>query len=111
MEQVKSFFSDSSPEANAHNEVYNKGNFSHDLIAGAVAYGATKLYNDHRAKGGKVNNHAHAQELLTGFAAAALTHLAETKGKDAYDQFQQKKHLEEANKRLNEVVTPDNYNK
>ena len=59
-------------------------------------------------------------------AAAAITHLAETKGKDAYDSYKQKKHLEEGNrpvyiftlmliasfvatKLAQEAVTEDNY--
>ncbi|KIM52815.1 hypothetical protein SCLCIDRAFT_140319 [Scleroderma citrinum Foug A] len=92
------FFSDNSPEANAHNEVYNKGSFSHDLIAGAVAYEATKKYNEHRAKGGAVDNHTQAEQLIAGFATAALTHLVETKGRDAYDNFQRERHLKEGNR-------------
>lgn len=33
-----------------------------------------------------------------GFATAALTHLVETKGRDAYDNFQRERHLKEGNR-------------
>ncbi|KAL4062852.1 CipC1 protein [Scleroderma citrinum] len=101
------FFSADSPEANAHNEVHSKGNYAHEFIAGAIAYEAMRKYNEYRANGGQVNNHAHAQDLIAGFATDALTDIVKTMGRDTHDAF----HLAEANRRLKEVVSRDNYNK
>ncbi|KIK98043.1 hypothetical protein PAXRUDRAFT_135014 [Paxillus rubicundulus Ve08.2h10] len=86
------WFSDDSDEANYHDQLTNdkhKGAITHDLLAGAVAYEATKAYEDHLKKNGKPDSHATAKELLAGFVAAAGTQLLETKGLDAYDHYRQ----------------------
>lgn len=99
------FFSDNSPEAIAHDEVYNKGNPADNLVAGAIAYEATRLYNQYMEKGGEVNNYGQAQDLLTGFATDALTHIVQTYGRAVHDEW----HLAAANKLIREVTTERNY--
>ncbi|KIL65311.1 hypothetical protein M378DRAFT_162252, partial [Amanita muscaria Koide BX008] len=59
---------------------------SHEVIAGAAAYEAAKLYEDHVKKNGKPPSHEKAKEIFAGLAAVAVTHLFETKGLDAYDK-------------------------
>ncbi|KAI9573344.1 CipC1 protein [Boletus coccyginus] len=90
-----------------HDEVHRKGSLTHDALAGAVAYEATKAYENHLAKNGKPDTHAKAKELLAGFAAAAATQLIETKGLDAYDEHKKKALQEKAQERLSEGVRRD----
>ncbi|KAI6025612.1 cipC protein [Pisolithus orientalis] len=86
---------------NDHDDVHNNGNLTHDALAGAVAYEAAKAYENHLAENGKPDDHARAKELIAGFVGAAATHLAETKGRDAYDKY---KVEHDAKKRLHEHV-------
>ncbi|KAF8845803.1 hypothetical protein BDN67DRAFT_919373 [Paxillus ammoniavirescens] len=93
------WFSDDSEEAGHYDSFTNdkhKGNITHDLLAGAVAYEATKAYEDHLTKNGKPDSHAKAKELLAAFVATAGTQLLETKGRDAYDNYQHKREQAEA---------------
>nr|AAT91245.1 CipC1 protein [Paxillus involutus] len=104
------WFNDDSEQANYHDQLTNdkhQGNFTHDLLAGAIAYEATKAYEDHLTKKGKPDSHAKAKELLAAFVATAGTQLVETKGRDAYDSYQQRKAQTEATEHLYELSGQD----
>ncbi|KAF8697214.1 hypothetical protein AX14_001427 [Amanita brunnescens Koide BX004] len=99
-----SLFHHDSKQAEAHAEVTgssHKAKLSHELIAGAVAYGAGKLYERHVQANGKPDSHAKAKELLCGFVAVATTHVLETKGLGYFDK---KKTEEEASKQAEEAL-------
>jgi len=72
----------------------NTGSFSHEVIGGAAAFGAMKMFEDHQRKEGKTVSHAFAKELLAGFAGAEVDKLAETKGEDMWDREEAKRHAE-----------------
>ncbi|SAL98260.1 hypothetical protein [Absidia glauca] len=83
-----------------HEEVHNtseehKAKLSHELIAGAAAYEASKAYNEHCEKNGKPVNHAQAKQLLAGLVGGAVDRLIETKGLDFVDKQKAKRHAEE----------------
>ncbi|KAG8216651.1 CipC1 protein [Butyriboletus roseoflavus] len=94
---------------NDHNEVHHKGSLTHDALAGAVAYEAAKAYEDHLATNGQPDSHAKAKEILAGFAGVALTQLAETKGRDAWDAHKRRQIQEQAQERLRETILVEQY--
>ncbi|ODN84296.1 hypothetical protein L202_00276 [Cryptococcus amylolentus CBS 6039] len=98
-------------DASGRDEVYNidssneehKAKLSHELIGGAAGFEAMKAYEQHQAANGKPANHALAKELLAGFAAAEVDKLFETKGLDAYDREEAKRHAkQQAEQALNQ---------
>ncbi|MFE3194068.1 DUF3759 domain-containing protein [Nocardia sp. NPDC059240] len=70
----------------------HKAKLSHELIGGAAGFEAMKAYENHCAANGKPASHALAKELLAGFAAAECDKLFETKGLDAWDREEAKRH-------------------
>ncbi|RUP49757.1 hypothetical protein BC936DRAFT_141560 [Jimgerdemannia flammicorona] len=86
-----------------HQEVYNpnpvsaehKSNWTHELVGGAAAFEAMKLYEDKMKRDGKPDNHALAKEILAGIAGAAADGLFETKGLDFIDKQKAKHHAKE----------------
>ncbi|WWD18157.1 hypothetical protein CI109_102606 [Kwoniella shandongensis] len=70
----------------------HKAKLSHELIGGAAGFEAMKAYEQHCAANGQPQSHALAKELLAGFAAAEVDKLFETKGLDAYDREEAKRH-------------------
>ncbi|GAA5962622.1 hypothetical protein JCM21900_001278 [Sporobolomyces salmonicolor] len=112
---MTNYFEEESYQAQSYNEVHygqkHKHHLTHDAIAGAAAYEASrlsrslssladgdpltlalssqgmKMYQEHCAKKGKPQSHQQAKDLLAAFAAAAATNLIETKGLDTLDQY------------------------
>ncbi|KAJ7857600.1 hypothetical protein B0H13DRAFT_1157200 [Mycena leptocephala] len=88
-------------EHRAYNEVINthpehRAKLSHELLAGAAAYEAAKMYEEHcEAVNGKPDSHAKAKELVAGFAGAFIDRMIETKGMDAWDKYKDKEHFRE----------------
>ncbi|KAH8702335.1 putative CipC-like antibiotic response protein [Talaromyces proteolyticus] len=82
-----------------HERVYgdqpHEGKLSHELIAGAASFEAFKAFEDHRRSEGKPVSHAFAKEALVGLVGAEIDKLAETKGLDAYDRHEAKRHAQE----------------
>ncbi|KAF8327550.1 uncharacterized protein EI90DRAFT_2998458 [Cantharellus anzutake] len=92
------FFHHDSDQAQAHNEyndlnpVEHKAKFSHELIAGAAAYQASKAYSDHKAKNGEFDDHAKAKAFIAGAIGAFVDREVETKGLDFIDKQKAKHH-------------------
>ncbi|BCS25179.1 DUF3759 domain-containing protein [Aspergillus puulaauensis] len=105
------FFDDDSHQARAHQEYHNldhaneehKSKFSHELVSGAASWEAMRAYEHHCEKNGKPQSHAHAKELLAGFAGAFVDKEVESKGLDFIDKEKAKHHakqqVEEASRR------------
>lgn len=55
----------------------NQGSFGHEVLAGAGAFGAFKVFEDHQRAEGKQVNHAFAKELLAGFVGGEVDKLIE----------------------------------
>ncbi|ODO07391.1 hypothetical protein L198_00970 [Cryptococcus wingfieldii CBS 7118] len=98
-------------DASGRDQVYNidsnneehKAKLSHELIGGAAGFEAMRAYEKHQAANGKPANHAFAKELLAGFASAEVDKLFETKGLDAYDREEAKRHAkQQAEQALNQ---------
>ncbi|KAG8906133.1 hypothetical protein FRB99_007523 [Tulasnella sp. 403] len=73
----------------AHDQVTNsphKATLSHELIAGAAAFEASKAYEKHTAENGAPPNHAAAKEIIAGAVGAFVDRIAETKGLDTIDR-------------------------
>ncbi|KAI0375649.1 hypothetical protein BV20DRAFT_933238 [Pilatotrama ljubarskyi] len=103
------FFSHDSDEAQAYDQVVNaphKAELSHELIAAAASYEASKAYEEHCAREGKPPSHEKAKELMAGFAGAFVDRMVETKGLDFIDKEKAKRH---ASQRVDDAVSPDNY--
>ncbi|OJJ39994.1 hypothetical protein ASPWEDRAFT_33334, partial [Aspergillus wentii DTO 134E9] len=64
----------------------NQAHLSHELIAGAAAYEASKAWEDHKAAAGGEVSHSKAKEFLAGAAGAFAVKIAETKGRDFLDK-------------------------
>ncbi|KAK8865660.1 hypothetical protein IAR55_000805 [Kwoniella newhampshirensis] len=73
----------------------HKSKLSHELIGGAAGFEAMKAYEQHCAQNGQPPSHAFAKELIAGFAAAEVDKLFETKGLDAYDREEAKRHAKQ----------------
>ncbi|PHH68645.1 hypothetical protein CDD82_377 [Ophiocordyceps australis] len=92
------FFSNDSDQAQAHyqvtNEPQHKAKWTHELLGGAAAYEAAKVYENHEAQNGRPKSHAKAKELLSGAIGAFVDREAETKGLDHIDRERAKRHAE-----------------
>ncbi|KAN0074622.1 Protein of unknown function (DUF3759) domain containing protein [Tylopilus felleus] len=71
---------------------HHKAKLSHELIAAAAAYEATKAWNEHKRKQGVDVSHATAKEIMAAASAAFIDRVIETKGLDAIDRHKAKKH-------------------
>jgi hypothetical protein len=60
----------------AYDQVYGGGRpeheVTHELLAGAAAFEAMRMYEHHREREGVPEHHELAKELLAGFAAAEI---------------------------------------
>ncbi|KAG9044402.1 hypothetical protein FS837_008228 [Tulasnella sp. UAMH 9824] len=86
----------------AHQEVVNaphEAKVSHQLLAGAAAFEATRLWEHHKEKNGEQPNHPHAKALIAGFAGAFIDRIVETKGLDYIDKQKAKKQAQESAER------------
>ncbi|KAG8942353.1 hypothetical protein FRC04_003805 [Tulasnella sp. 424] len=83
----------------AHQEVENaprEAQLSHELIAGAAAFGAATAWEHHKVKnGGEASSHPHAKALIAGFTGAFIDRIVETKGLDFIDKQKAKKQAQE----------------
>ncbi|KAG9019254.1 hypothetical protein FRB90_004816 [Tulasnella sp. 427] len=82
----------------AHHEVVNaphEAKLSHEIVAGAAAFEAARLWEHHKEKNGEQPTHAHAKELIAGFAGAFIDRIVETKGLDFIDKQKAKKQAQE----------------
>ncbi|RUS17721.1 hypothetical protein BC937DRAFT_89566 [Endogone sp. FLAS-F59071] len=75
----------------AYDDVYgptpkHHSSWTHELLAGAAAFAATKAYEDHVRKNGQPTSHVLAKELFAAFSAAAVDGLVESKGLDFVDK-------------------------
>lgn len=52
-----------------------RSKFSHELVGGAAAFEATRLYEQREAREGKPQNHALAKEIIAGIAGAEVDKL------------------------------------
>ncbi|KIO23137.1 hypothetical protein M407DRAFT_244904 [Tulasnella calospora MUT 4182] len=68
---------------------------SHELIAGAAAFQAARMWEHHKEKNGEPPSHPHAKELIAGFAGAFVDRIVETKGLDFIDKQKAKKRAQE----------------
>ncbi|KAL7416884.1 hypothetical protein BDY24DRAFT_368558 [Mrakia frigida] len=76
--------------------------WSHELVGGAAAFEATRLYEQKEARDGKPQSHELAKEIMAGIAGAEVDKLFETKGLDFLDREKAKRHAkEEAINQLN----------
>jgi len=69
----------------------HESHVSHELIAGAAAYEASKSYEQYEAQNGKPENHAKAKEIAAGFAGAFVDKEVETRGLDFIDREKAKR--------------------
>jgi len=81
------WFGDDSNQAQAsqalqNNQPDNQASFSHELIAGAASYEASKAYENHCAQNGDPGSHDEAKEIAAGFAGAFVDREVETRGLD-----------------------------
>ncbi|KAL0094647.1 hypothetical protein J3Q64DRAFT_1629259 [Phycomyces blakesleeanus] len=72
-------------------EEKHKAEWTHQIIAGAAAFEAMRLYNKKQAEEGPIDDHHLAKEIIAGLAGASVDHFAETKGIDWVDR-QKAKH-------------------
>lgn len=76
----------------SHEQVYGSENpehqskFSYELVAGAISFAATKMYEDRQRKEGKEVKHAFAKEAIAGLIVGEADKLFETKGLDHLDK-------------------------
>lgn len=70
----------------------NTGSFSHELIGGAAAFGAMKIFEDRQRREGKPVSHQFAKEMLAGIVGGEVDKFAETKGEDMWDREEAKRH-------------------
>jgi len=88
------WFSDDHEASKAHSDVQSgehKGSITHELLAGAGAYEASKAYEEHVAAKGKPVSHAKAKELIAGASGAFIDKMVETRGLNFIDS-QKAKH-------------------
>ncbi|KAI4591528.1 hypothetical protein LQW54_010041 [Pestalotiopsis sp. IQ-011] len=83
----------------SHQEVYGDGGheakFSHELVGGAAAFEAMKLFEDKQRREGKTVSHGFAKEMLAGIAGGEVDKLFETKGLDEIDREKAKRHAKQ----------------
>jgi len=89
------WFDGDSDQSNAYDQVTkapHKAELSHELLAGAAAYEASKAYERHCEENGKPASHAKAKELLAAFSGAFIDREVESKGLDYIDAEKAKHH-------------------
>lgn len=89
----------------AHEQVYSgnydgqyedhQAKFSHEFVAGAAAFEATKLYEDRQRREGVPVEHAFAKEMIAGIVGGEVDKLFETKGLDFLDRERCKREAEQ----------------
>ncbi|PYI33037.1 CipC-like antibiotic stress responsive protein [Aspergillus indologenus CBS 114.80] len=103
-------FSDDHEHAVANVEVYGtEGNSSHwspELIGGAAAFEAAKLYEEKTAGNGKPDNLDVAKEIIAGIASAEVDKLFTVKGLDFINREKAKSF---AKTEAAAALTEDNY--
>ncbi|EJF64809.1 hypothetical protein DICSQDRAFT_159830 [Dichomitus squalens LYAD-421 SS1] len=103
------WFDSSSDQAAAYDQVVNaphKAELSHELLAAAASYEASKAYENHIAENGQPDSHAKAKEIAASLAGAFIDRIVETKGLDFIDKERAKR---QSTQQIDEVVTVDNY--
>ncbi|EMG45829.1 hypothetical protein SBY92_002262 [Candida maltosa Xu316] len=69
---------------NSHNQVYGSSsqgsNLTHEAVAGAASFAATKLFEDRQRKKGIPVSHSTAKKALSALAGSEVDKLFETKG-------------------------------
>ncbi|CDH57460.1 hypothetical protein RO3G_12634 [Lichtheimia corymbifera JMRC:FSU:9682] len=76
----------------AHKKVYEdeekkkKSTLSYELIAGAVAFQAVRMWEKKQEEEGKDTDHKMSKELIASFAASELVKLLASRGEDADDE-------------------------
>jgi hypothetical protein len=84
----------------------HRAHLTHEVLAGAAAAYAAKKWEDHEEKKtGEKPKHEGLKEFAAGAAASFLTHIVETKGRDAIDEHKRKKLQEDATKKIHETIT------
>ncbi|KAG0174427.1 hypothetical protein DFQ28_007698 [Apophysomyces sp. BC1034] len=78
----------------------HKSSISHQLLAGAAAFEAMRLYNKKKEESGEEVSHSTAKELLAAFTGATVDRLVETKGLDFIDKEKAKHHAKEEAQKL-----------
>lgn len=91
---------DDSHDAYQQVEQGNQASFGHEMLGGAAAFGAMKLFEDRQRKEGKTVSHGFAKEMLAGLAGFEVDRLAETKGEDYLDREKAKRHARESAERM-----------
>lgn len=66
----------------------NRTKLSHDIVAGAASFEATRLFEDKHRKNGKPVSHAFAKKTLTAFASSEVDKLFEVKELSHLDKNQ-----------------------
>ncbi|RCK56530.1 hypothetical protein Cantr_06003 [Candida viswanathii] len=83
---------------NNHDLVYGSGgsssqgssNLSHEVVAGAASFAATKLFEDRQRKKGLPVSHSFAKKALSALAGSEIDKIFETKGLSHLDKDQTK---------------------
>ncbi|KAG8953663.1 hypothetical protein FRC04_001867 [Tulasnella sp. 424] len=90
--------SDQQQAADAYDQVTNaphKAELSHELIAAAASYEASKAYEKHEAENGQPPSHAEAKELIAAVGGGFIDRLVETKGLDFVDRERAKRQAQQ----------------
>ncbi|CAE6419670.1 unnamed protein product [Rhizoctonia solani] len=98
------WFDSDSDQAQAHNQVTqapHEAQWSHELIAGAAAYEASKAYEKHAAENGNPPDHEKAKEFIAGITGAFVDREVESKGLDFIDRERAK---QDANRQAEDAL-------
>lgn len=89
----------------------HKASITHQMLGGAAAFEAMRLYNKKKQGEGinPENDHHLAKELLAGLAGASVDRLVESKGMDWFDRQKAKRHAEEEAQKLYSQETGYNF--
>jgi hypothetical protein len=89
----------------------HKASITHQMLGGAAAFEAMRLYNKKKQDEGAnpENDHHLAKELLAGLAGASVDRLVESKGMDWFDRQKAKRHAEEEAQKLYSQETGYNF--
>ncbi|KAJ6477792.1 hypothetical protein C8R45DRAFT_1007842 [Mycena sanguinolenta] len=101
------WFSHDSDEAQAAQTLQSghKASFTHELIAAAAAYEASKAYEKHCKENGQPESHARAKEIMAALTAGFIDREVETKGLDFIDKEEAKRQAH----KINEQNLADNW--
>lgn len=82
---------------NDHDLVYGSGssggdssNLSHEVVAGAASFAATKMFEDRQRKKGLPVSHSIAKKALSSLAGSEIDKIFETKGLNHLDKAETK---------------------